>query len=120
MNKYIDKTVKNKYHIQLTVAVEDDQKRIIKTYDHNSNESEYNKQRYEIGSLTKIFTASLISSYISEDKISLNDSLDIYFQKLNKSYFYPSIDKLLSHNSGYKARVPFTKKKHIEKCFMKY
>lgn len=50
MNKYINKIVKNKDHIQLAIAIEDKDERSIKVYDNNANASDYNMERYEIGS----------------------------------------------------------------------
>jgi CubicO group peptidase (beta-lactamase class C family) len=57
---------------------------------------------YEIGSLTKVFTAALVEKGIEEGKINLDDSVDMYFD-LPRENNYPTIRQLLTHTSGYKA-----------------
>lgn len=57
---------------------------------------------YEIGSLTKTFTASLLFKAISEGKVNLEDSIDKYLNLPAKDY-YPTIKRLITHTSGYKA-----------------
>ncbi|MDD4097009.1 MAG: serine hydrolase [Oscillospiraceae bacterium] len=56
---------------------------------------------YEIGSLTKTFTAALIEKAISEGKIDLDDTID-KFLDLPADQTYPTIKQLLTHTSGYK------------------
>ncbi len=56
---------------------------------------------YEIGSLTKTFTAALISKAISEGKTDLNATIDVYLP-LPEGKHYPTIYELLTHSSGYK------------------
>ena len=56
---------------------------------------------YEIGSITKTFTSSLLSKAISEGKVSLDDSIDTYLD-LQKKDYYPTIQRLVTHTSGYK------------------
>lgn len=57
---------------------------------------------YEIGSITKTFTASLLCKALSEEKISLDDHIDQYLTLPKKDY-YPTIRRLVTHTSGYKA-----------------
>lgn len=57
---------------------------------------------YEIGSITKTFTTSLLCKAISEDRIQLNDSIDDYLSLPAKAH-YPTIRSLVTHTSGYKA-----------------
>lgn len=59
---------------------------------------EYN---YEIGSLTKTFTASLLSKAMSEGKIDLNNQINEYMELPEKEY-YPTLKELVTHTSGYK------------------
>jgi CubicO group peptidase (beta-lactamase class C family) len=56
---------------------------------------------YEIGSVTKTFTTSLLCKAISEGRISLDDSIDKYLS-LQKRDYYPTIRRLMTHTSGYK------------------
>ncbi|HHX13099.1 MAG TPA: beta-lactamase family protein [Clostridiales bacterium] len=57
---------------------------------------------YEIGSITKTFTTSLLSKAISEGRISLEDTIDKYIELPKKDY-YTTIKRLVTHTSGYKA-----------------
>ena len=57
---------------------------------------------YEIGSITKTFTAALIFQAILEGKIDLDDTIDKYLDLPDKDY-YPTIRRLLTHTSGYKS-----------------
>jgi D-alanyl-D-alanine carboxypeptidase len=55
--------------------------------------------KYRIGSITKIFTASVIFQLIEEGKIKLNTTLDTYFPDIpNASKI--TISNLLNHRSG--------------------
>ena len=61
---------------------------------------------YEIGSITKTFTTSLLCKAIDEGKINLKDSISKYI-KLNDGKYYPTIKQLATHTSGY-GDVPFS------------
>ena len=56
---------------------------------------------YEIGSLTKTFTAALLFKAIGEGKINLSDNIDKYLILPERDY-YPTIKRLITHTSGYK------------------
>lgn len=55
---------------------------------------------YEIGSLTKTFTAALVSRAVREGIISLDAGIDEYLELPEKGH-YPSIRSILTHTSGY-------------------
>ena len=55
--------------------------------------------RYRIGSISKMFTASLIFKAIEENRISLNQPLDKYFPEIKNSKEI-TIGNLLNHKSG--------------------
>lgn len=56
---------------------------------------------YEIGSLTKTVTASLVSKAVLDGVVDIDASLDKYLDLPAKSH-YPTIKQLLTHTSGYK------------------
>lgn len=62
---------------------------------------------YEIGSISKTFTAHLIMKYVKLGKVELSKSVGYY---LNIGENYPSIYELLTHTSGYKFLTPFNYK----------
>lgn len=57
---------------------------------------------YEIGSLAKTMTASLIAKAEAEGKLRIEDSIDHYLP-LQDGREYPTILSLLTHTSGYKS-----------------
>lgn len=56
---------------------------------------------YEIGSITKTFTTSLLCKAISENKIQLDDPINNYLKLPSRDY-YPPLSSLVTHTSGYK------------------
>mgnify|MGYP003593677733 CR=1 FL=1 len=55
---------------------------------------------YEIGSITKTFTSSLLAKSLSERKIRLDDTIEQYLDIESRDY-YPTILQLATHTSGY-------------------
>ncbi len=72
-----------------------------KVYGENGKELPAKLHTYEIGSLTKTFTAALINKAIQEGKINIDCTIDNYLS-LPKGNAYPTIKELLTHTSGYK------------------
>lgn len=56
---------------------------------------------YEIGSVTKTFTCSLLCKAVYDGKADFADSIDKYIELPDGNY-YPSLEKLVTHTSGYK------------------
>lgn len=59
---------------------------------------------FDIGSISKTFTAQVVLKLVSENKLSLSDSVDT-FLPLPKGV-YPTIEMLLTHTAGYKHLTP--------------
>lgn len=55
---------------------------------------------FQIGSVTKTFTAAAILKLSEQKKLSLQDSLVKYIPDINPEYKYLSIERILSHTSG--------------------
>lgn len=73
-----------------------------KVYGENAKELPAELYVYEIGSLTKTFTAALINKAVKEGKINIDDSIAKYLS-LPSNKKYPTIKELLTHTSGYKS-----------------
>lgn len=86
----------------ITVGIIKDGQVSYKVYGENGAVLPAELHTYEIGSLTKTFTAALINKAIHEGKIHLDDTIDHYLP-LPYDNEYPTIKKLLTHTSGYKA-----------------
>jgi len=60
--------------------------------------------RFDIGSISKTFTAQLILGLVNDEKISLGDTVDRYLPLSKGSY--PTILQLLTHTAGYGHLTP--------------
>jgi len=95
----IEKECKDKKYIKLTVGTLVDGEKTIQTFGANGEIPNENDV-YEIGSITKTFTTSLLAKYIHEGKMSLDDPISKYIDGLDDSY-YPTLRRLATHASGY-------------------
>lgn len=104
VNKLIHKVTKGKKHIELVVGIQEKDGCNIKVYTGDGVQ-EYSGLRYEIGSLTKIFTASLIAKEVECKRINLNEPYAIYLNS-NRVKSETTIKGLLTHHSGYPSYLP--------------
>lgn len=94
-------TTKDNKEAKITVGIIQNGKTTYDVYGENGIKLSREEHTYEIGSVTKTFTTSLLCKAISEGRISLDDSIDEYVSLPQKDY-YPTIRRLLTHTSGYK------------------
>lgn len=109
----LSKITKNKQELKLTIGIKEGDKTTIKVYGCNGIELADADYRYEIGSLTKIFTTSFLAKYVAKEQLSLETSLADFFPELNQERYVPTMRRLATHTSGYKASLPFTFGKHL-------
>ena len=95
----IEKECSGKAYIKLTVGTLADGEKTIQTFGA-TGEIPNENYIYEIGSITKTFTTSLLAKYIHEDKMSLCDPISKYIDGLDDNY-YPTIKRLATHTAGY-------------------
>jgi CubicO group peptidase (beta-lactamase class C family) len=95
-------TTNNNEEAIITVGIIQNGKTSYTIYGKNGITLPQSENIYEIGSITKIFTASLLFKAINEGKIKLDDNIDKYL-KLPKKNYYPTIRRLITHTSGYKS-----------------
>lgn len=62
-------------------------------------------RNFEIGSITKTFTGSLLCKLLQENKIRLDDRVSDYFD-VPEGYYYPTVLQLATHTAGYGERLP--------------
>ena len=100
-------TLKDKDDGIITLAEYNNGNWEIKVYGKNGQQlkTEDNQNYvYEIGSLTKTITASLICKAQKEGYLNLNDRIDRFLDLPAKTPDqYPTIQELLTHTSGYKS-----------------
>ena len=97
----LEYTTKENEDAIITVGIIKDGLASYTVYGENGKELPSELHTYEIGSLTKTFTAAMISKAIQEDKIDINDTIDQYISLPGRNT-YPTIEELLTHTSGYK------------------
>ena len=95
-------TAKNNADAVITVGIIKDGEASFTVYGNNATELSKEPHTYEIGSITKTFTAALIQKAMEEGKVNLADTIDRYLQ-LPDGKKYPTIQQLLTHTSGYQA-----------------
>jgi CubicO group peptidase (beta-lactamase class C family) len=96
----LDYTLNDNEDGVISIGIIKNGKKSITVYGENSVLLNNTNHIYEIGSLTKTFTTSLLSKAISEGKLSLDDSID-KFLTLDEKEYYPTIRRLVTHTSGY-------------------
>ncbi len=97
----LEYTTHNNAEAVITVGIIKDGQVSYKVYGENAVELPKVLHTYEIGSITKTFTATLINKGINEGLINLNDTVDYYLDVPNDQY--PTVEELLTHTSGYKS-----------------
>jgi len=95
----IEKECKGKKHIKLTVGTLVNGEKTIQAFGANGEIPSEN-YTYEIGSITKTFTTSLLAKYIHDGKMSLDDPISKYVDGLDDGY-YPTLRRLATHTAGY-------------------
>ena len=95
-NQIIDYTLNNNENTIISIAIYNEN-----AITYNVYGAEYNlNYDYEIGSITKTFTAMLVSKAIEEERINLDDSISNYLELENR--YYPTIKRIITHTSGLK------------------
>ena len=94
-------TTKDNKDAVITVGIIQNDEMTYEVYGENGIKLSQEEHVYEIGSITKTFTTSLLCKAISEDRISFDDHIDKYLNLKEKDY-YPTIGRLVTHMSGYK------------------
>lgn len=96
----------------ITVGIIKDGNTSYSVYGKDGKKLDNALHTYEIGSLTKTVTASLVNKAVLEGKIDIDGSVDKYIELPEKEH-YPTIRELLTHTSGYK---PY----YLEGAMIKY
>lgn len=94
-------TLKDKNDAVITVGIIKNGKMTYTVYGKNAEILPQHEYIYEIGSLTKTFTTSLLCKAVSEGKVSLEKPISAYLNLPEKDY-YPTLARLVTHTSGYK------------------
>ncbi|MDF2473938.1 MAG: beta-lactamase [Anaerocolumna sp.] len=99
-NEMLVYTTKDNKDVVITVGIINNGKMTYEVYGENGIIQPKKEHIYEIGSISKTFTTSLLCKAISEGRISLDDSIERYLSLPKKDY-YPTVRRLVTHTSGY-------------------
>jgi CubicO group peptidase (beta-lactamase class C family) len=102
LQEMIAYTTKNNSDAVITVGIVRNGEMVYDVYGKNGSKLPPAEHIYEIGSITKTFTASLLCKAVSEGRARLDDPIDLYLdiEKLGSS---TTIGRLATHTSGCKA-----------------
>lgn len=85
---------------KISIAVIENGKASYHTFGYGGEENEL--YDFEIGSISKTFVGLLCAKAINENKLDITDSISKYLD-LDDSKYYPTVERLLTHTSGYEA-----------------
>ena len=95
-------TTKDTPNAKIGVVVLENGAANISFFGNNGERIPYDAYEFEIGSLTKTITAALVMRAAGDGSLQLSDTID-RFLKLPDQEYYPTIQRLLMHQSGYKS-----------------
>ena len=98
-NSLIKSLMERHPNTKLTIGIYHKGKTSFKLFD-TTGEIPYENSLYEIGSIVKTFTTTLLAKYIHEGKMSLDDSVAKYIPELNDGSYYPTLKQLATHTAG--------------------
>ena len=102
--RLLHKLYQGKEHVSLSISVLNDGKMESFHFDEKKKRTD-ERLIYPVGSIGKVFTASLFAREMAAGKISLEYTIDQMISGLPDKY-YPDMKRLLTHHSGY-GGIPF-------------
>jgi CubicO group peptidase (beta-lactamase class C family) len=100
----ICKEATGRQNVKITAGILRNGAREVRLFGQNGEEP-FVKYRYEIGSITKTFTGMLVTKAVAEGKLCMHDSISRHIPELNASAYYPTIQRLVTHTSGYSVNM---------------
>lgn len=97
---HIEKLTTGKNGLCATCGIMHDSNLEFKMW-NGSGEQRYKTHYYEIGSITKTITGLLMSRAVVSGKASVEDNISKWIPELNKDKYWPTIERLLTHTSGF-------------------
>lgn len=97
----LDYMMEDKKKAIVTVGIIENDEMNYTVYGNNGAVLPQKEYDYEIGSISKTFTASLLAKGIEKGDFNLEDSIDRYIEL--EDQYYPSLKEFVSHTSGYKS-----------------
>lgn len=104
---------------KLTIGILHKGETSLKLFDQ-TGEIPYENHLYEMGSIGKTFTTSLFAKLVSEEKMSLTDSVAKYIPELDDGKYYPTLGRLATHTAGYLANYEGQEMKLVASLMWRY
>lgn len=89
---------------KLTIGIIENENKHLYLFDKDGQKT-YKDITYGLGSISKTLTANILAKMIEQHEISVNDTLDKYFEMKHKKHI-PTLLNLLTHTSGYAKHTP--------------
>lgn len=105
VSSMIHEYTQGKSDMKLTIGLLKGNQTSYKVFGANSKELDQIEYEYEIGSISKTFTASMLCKAVADSRVKLEDSISRYLP-LDSNTFYPTVLSLATHTSGY-GEYPF-------------
>jgi CubicO group peptidase (beta-lactamase class C family) len=96
----IDEYTNNNKDVILTVGIIYEGRKYAIVFNKDGRFFDDKSYIYEIGSITKTFTISLLCKALNDEKISLDDTITKYMP-LDTDRYFPTIRQLATHTAGY-------------------
>lgn len=93
--------------LAVSVALLQGETRTYYRWQNGSGSPEKDDRIYEIGSITKTFTGSLLCRFLQQGRIRLTDRVSDYFE-VPAGYYYPTVEQLATHTAGYGEELPYS------------
>ncbi len=100
LNDMISRHAVGMKHLKLSLAIIKDSHVTKIIHDGSTWRCEVPHYIYEIGSVTKTFTASLLAKLLYAGRIHLEDTVEMYLPELSECPHCPTILQLATHTSG--------------------
>jgi len=98
----IRSSLRGRNNANITIGTIKDGKREWAVYGHEGSVLPKTLHNYEIASITKTVTATMIAGAVSANLIRIDDPINRYLD-LPEGKAYPTIRQLMTHTSGYKS-----------------
>ena len=101
----IENYTKGKSDVLLTIGLYKNGQSDFRVFGAEASELEPVEYQYEIGSVSKTFTASILCKAVADGRVNLEDPISVYLP-LKPETFAPTLLSLATHTSGY-GEYPF-------------
>ena len=103
-NKLIQNLIKENPNTKLSIGYLNKGEISFKLFD-TTGEIPYKSYAYEIASISKVFTTSLLVKYLQAGQMNLGDSVAKYIPELDANNYYPTLQRLATHTAGYQSEA---------------